>query len=195
MADADPIVEFQRTLERAEARVGDPWDPTACVLSTADADGRPSGRMVLLKGVDARGFVFYTNYGSRKAEQLDENPWAALTFYWAPLDQQVRAEGPVERLPAEESDAYFATRSRGSRIGAWASKQSEPLPSRAHLLGRVAKMEARFAGRDIPRPDFWGGYRLRPQRMEFWWNQLHRLHDRLLYLRDGEGWSRERLYP
>jgi pyridoxamine 5'-phosphate oxidase len=152
--------------------------------------------VVLLKHADEDGFVFYTNYGSRKAQQMEENPRAALCFYWKALDQQVRAEGPVERVSGEESDAYFASRPRGSRIAAWASKQSQELPSRAHLLGRVARLEARFAGRDVPRPDFWGGYRLRPERMEFWWNQLHRLHERLLYTRDREGeWEVQRLYP
>ncbi len=151
--------------------------------------------MVLLKGVDERGFVFYTNYGSRKAAELDANPRAALCFYWPWTGKQFRVEGPVARVPAAESDAYFATRPRASRIGAWASRQSEPLESRARLLARVAKTEARFAGREVPRPDFWGGYRLEPERIEIWHNQLHRLHDRFLYEREGDGWTRRRLFP
>ena len=195
MAHDDPIAEFQDAFADARKRVEAPYDPTACALATADAEGRPSVRLVLLKQVDARGFVFYTNYGSRKAQQLAENPWAALVFHWAPTARQVRVEGRAARVPAEESDAYFASRDHGSRIGAWASKQSQPLPSRAHLVARAAKTEARFAGRPVPRPEFWGGYRLVPERMEFWWNQLHRLHDRLLYTREGGGWRVERLYP
>jgi pyridoxamine 5'-phosphate oxidase len=195
MAHDDPIAEFQDAFADARKRVEAPYDPTACALATADAEGRPSVRLVLLKHVDARGFVFYTNYGSRKAQQLAENPWAALVFHWAPTARQVRAEGRCEKVPPEESDAYFASRDHGSRIGAWASKQSQPLPTRGHLIARVAKAEVRFAGRAVPRPDFWGGYRLVPERMEFWWNQLHRLHDRLLYTRDGDGWTVQRLYP
>jgi pyridoxamine 5'-phosphate oxidase len=195
MAHDDPIAEFRDAFAQAKQRVEPPYDPTACALATADAAGRPSVRVVLLKHVDERGFVFYTNYASRKADQLAENPWAALVFHWAPTARQVRAEGRCEKVPPEESDAYFASRDHGSRIGAWASKQSQPLPSRAHLVARVAKAEVRFAGRAVPRPEFWGGYRLVPERMEFWWNQLHRLHDRLLYTRDGDGWTVQRLYP
>ena len=195
MANDDPIAEFLDAFAAAKARVEPPYDPTACTLATADAAGRPSARVVLLKHADPRGFVFYTNYGSRKARQLAENPWAALTFHWAPLKRQVRVEGKVEKVPAAESDAYFATRNHGSRIGAWASRQSEPLSSRAHLVARVARLEVRFAGGEVPRPEFWGGFRLVPERIEFWWNQLHRLHDRLLYRRDGDGWTVERLYP
>ena len=195
-AGDDPIADFRRLFASALLKVAPPHDPTACVLATADAEGRPSARVVLLKGVDERGFLFFTNYGSRKARQLDENPRAALCFHWAELARQVRAEGDVERLPAAESDAYFAGRPRGSQIGAWASKQSRPLPSRAHLLARVAEAEARFVGHVVQRPDFWGGYLLRPRRVELWWNQLYRLHDRLVYTRrtDG-GWDAERLYP
>lgn len=197
MAKSDPIEEFLDAYARARERIQDPFEYNACTLATADAEGRPSARVVLLKQVDEAGFVFYTNYGSRKAQQLEANPRAALVFYWSVLDRQIRIEGPVERVSAEESDAYFASRSRSSRIGAWASKQSQPLASRAHLVARVARLEARFAGREVPRPEFWGGYRLIPERMEFWWNQLHRLHDRLLYIRDGDGdgWERRRLYP
>ncbi len=191
----DPIAEFARLFADAKAGAGENDDATAVALATADSEGRPSVRMVLLKGVDERGFVFYTNYGSRKAAELDANPWAALCFYWSWTGKQFRVEGPVARVPAAESDAYFATRPRASRIGAWASRQSEPLESRARLLARVAKTEARFAGREVPRPDFWGGYRLEPERIEIWHSQLYRLHDRFLYEREGDGWTRRRLFP
>ena len=196
MADAppDPIAEFLDAL--AQAREKETADATAATLATGDAAGRPSARVVLLKHADPRGFVFYTNYESRKAAQLAANPWAALCFYWTTTGQQVRAEGPVERVSEEESDTYFASRPRGSQIAAWASQQSHALPSRAHLVAQVALHEARFAGRAVPRPDFWGGYRLVPRRMEFWWNRLHRLHDRRLYTRAADGgWAVERLYP
>jgi len=192
-AGADPIAEFQKAFERA--RRSEPGDPTAVTLATATPDGRPSCRVVLLKQVDARGFVFFTNYGSRKARQLEKNPWAALTAYWKSLDMQIRVEGRVERVSDEESDAYFASRPRASQLGAWVSRQSEPLDSRARLVGRFLKLHARYAGRTVPRPEFWGGYRLVPERVELWWNQLHRLHDRLLYTRTAEGWVKERLYP
>jgi len=189
----DPIAAFREALERAGKR--EPVEATSVVLATADGEGRPSARVVLLKGVDERGFVFYTNLGSRKARQLAENPRAALCVYWESIEQQVRVEGPVERVADEEADAYFASRPRMSQIGAWASRQSEPLDSRARLLGRAAAAEARFLGRPVPRPPFWGGYRIVPERIEFWWNQLHRLHDRVLYTREGDGWKVERLYP
>lgn len=196
MQRPDPIAEFQRVFAKAKESEEAPYEATAMMLATADAEGRPSARMVLLKAVDERGFAFYTNFESRKAEQLEANPQAALTWYWATRDLQVRAEGPVTRVPDEEADAYFATRPRGSQLGAWASKQSRPLSSRAKLLARVARVEARHLGREISRPPFWGGYRLAPERMEFWHNRLNRLHDRHLYLRDEEGaWSRQRLYP
>ena len=189
----DPIAAFREALERARKR--EPVEATSVVLATADAEGRPSARVVLLKGVDDRGFVFYTNLGSRKARQLGENPRAALCVYWESIEQQVRVEGPVERVADEEADAYFASRPRMSQIGAWASRQSEPLDSRARLLGRAAEAEVRFIGRPVPRPPFWGGYRIVPERIEFWWNQLHRLHDRVLYTREQDGWKVERLYP
>jgi pyridoxamine 5'-phosphate oxidase len=150
---------------------------------------------VLLKGVDQRGFAFYTNLASRKARELEANPRAALCVYWESIEQQVRVEGRVERVADEEADAYFASRPRMSQIGAWASRQSEPLDSRARLLGRAAQAEAHFLGRAVERPPFWGGYRIIPDRIEFWWNQLHRLHDRVLYTREGDGWKVERLYP
>lgn len=193
MSTSDPIAEFRALLEKAKS--SEAGDATACCLATADTAGRPAARMVLLKGVDEDGFVFFTNYTSRKAEELEANPHAALCFYWSSLDRQVRVEGPVARLPAGESDAYFASRPRGSQIAAWASKQTRPLPSRAELVARVARYEARFLGRQVPRPDFWGGYRLEPRRMEIWHNQLHRLHDRFVYRVGPQGWRRERLYP
>lgn len=189
----DPIAEFAGLFERAK-RVED-GDVTACALATADARGAPAVRMVLLKAFDERGFVFYTNYGSRKALELEVNPKAALCFYWEGLGQQVRIEGAVERVSEEESDAYFARRGRQSRIGAWASKQSQELESRTRLLRRVAEFEMRFAVGSIPRPPFWGGYRICPVRIEFWSNQLHRLHDRRLFTKRADGWRMQRLYP
>ena len=193
MPRADPIAEFRALFDKA-AR-SEPGDATACNLATADAEGRPANRMVLLKGVDERGFVFFTNYGSRKAADLTVNPRAALCFHWHSLGRQVRVEGTVERLPDDESDAYFASRPRASRIAAWASKQSQPLTSRAELVARVARIEARFLGREVPRPEFWGGFLLRPHRIEIWHSQLHRLHDRFVYRHGDTGWTRARLYP
>ena len=193
MSGSDPIAEFSRLLERAKQ--SEAGDATACCLATADRDGRTAARMVLLKGVDERGFAFFTNYTSRKARELEAGPEAALCFYWSSLDRQVRVEGPVARLPEAESDAYFATRPRGSQIAAWASKQTQRLASRAELVARVARYEAKFLGREVPRPEFWGGFRLRPRRMEIWHNQLYRLHDRFEYLATADGWERRRLYP
>ena len=191
--DPDPIARFLAVYERAKKK--DPGDPDRVALATADTEGRPSLRMVLLRGVDERGFVFYTNYGSRKARELDANPVAALCFYWEVIKEQVRVEGTVERISEEESDVYFATRHRGSQLAAWASKQSEPLESWAKLVAAYLKRKVEFAGRDVPRPDFWGGYRLRPGRIEFWSHKSHRMHDRIAYVRDGDGWRTERLYP
>ena len=193
MAAHDPIAEFRELF--GKAKQSEAGDATACCLATADADGRPAARMVLLKGLEGRDFLFFTNYSSRKARELEANPRAALCFYWSSLDRQVRIEGPVERLSTDESDAYFATRPRGSRIAAWASKQTQPLASRADLVARVARYEARFLGREVPRPDFWGGYRLTAQRIEIWHNQLYRLHDRFVYRATADGWDRQRLYP
>lgn len=189
----DPIAEFVGTFEKAKEK--EPGDATACALATADAGGAPSVRMVLLKDVDERGFVFFTNYSSRKARELDQNGRASLCFHWQILRLQVRVEGPVERISDHESDDYFATRSRTSQIGAWASKQSQPLESRKKLLARVVKYEARFALGSVPRPEFWGGYRVVPERIEFWFDQPHRLHDRYLYRLEGGVWIRERLFP
>ncbi len=192
-AAGDPIAEFIELFERAKK--SETSDATAGALATADAGGRPAARMVLLKGVDERGFVFYTNRESRKARDLAANPRAALCFYWPSLHRQVRIEGAVEEVDAAEADAYFAGRPRLSQIGAWTSKQSSPLASRAVLMARFVEMQARFAGRQVPRPPFWGGYRIVPERIEFWCSQLHRLHDRLLWVRKDGGWSRQRLYP
>lgn len=189
----DPIGEFLILYEQAQKAV--PHDPNTMALATATPDGRPSVRMVLFKRVTDRGFVFFTNYRSRKARELETNPRAALCVYWAELGRQVRVEGSVERIPEEESDAYFATRSRGSRIGAWASRQSEPLENRRTLLARVARITAKFLGRSIPRPDFWGGYRIEVERIEFWDHRRHRLHDRRRYDRTADGWEETRIYP
>jgi pyridoxamine 5'-phosphate oxidase len=192
MSDPNPIRQFLAAIERAESHG---IDTTPATLATADARGRPSARMVLLRGVDERGFVFYTNYGSRKAKDLAENPHAALCFHWPTIDEQIRIEGTVERVPDDESDAYFASRPRGSQIGAWASDQSAPLPDRDLLETRVSEAEARFADAEVPRPPFWGGFRLVPQLIEFWYGRPSRLHDRLVYTRNGDTWDTERLYP
>lgn len=189
----DPIAEFQALFARISQDA--PTDPTAMALATADAAGVPSVRMVLLKGVDARGFTFFTNYESRKGHELAQNPRAALCWHWAWLEKQVRAEGAIERLAADESDAYFATRPRGSQLGAWASFQSQPLDSRFALLRRVIATEGRYLGRAIPRPPHWGGYLLRPQAIEFWQGKKSRLHERRRFeLHDG-AWRCDRLSP
>lgn len=190
---ADPVDQFRLWLE--QVRAVDPIEFTAMTLATADREGRPSARVVLLKGVDERGFVFYTNYESRKARELAENPRAALVFYWAVLDRQVRIEGRVERTTREESEAYFASRPLGSRLGAWASPQSRVIADRQDLERRVLEAEARF-GEAVPLPDTWGGFRLRHEAVEFWQGRLSRLHDRLCYIRLPEGgWRIERLAP
>ena len=171
--------------------------PEAMTLSTSTPDGFPSSRMVLLKSFDPRGFVFFTNYASRKARELEENPRAALLFHWGVLERQVRVEGTVGRIPVEESAAYFASRGRGSQLGAWASRQSAELPRRADLEERLAELKRRFQGKDVPLPPFWGGYRLVPRAVEFWQGRADRLHDRLRFAREGQAdpWKVTRLYP
>ena len=193
MAELDPLGEFQTLFARVSQDA--PTDPTAMTLATADATGAPSARMVLLKGVDARGFQFFTNYDSRKGRELTENPRAALCWHWAWLEMQVRAEGTIERLGAAESDAYFATRPRGSQLGAWASYQSQPLDSRFALLRRVIATEGRYLGRAIPRPPHWGGFLLRPHAIEFWQGKKSRLHERRRFTLDAGAWRCERLSP
>ena len=164
-------------------------------LATVSADGKPSGRIVLLRGVDERGFAFYTNYNSRKSRELEATPHAALTFFWLGLERQVRIEGEVSRVSAEESDAYFQSRARGSQIGALASPQSELLENREVLEENVRKITATFEGKEIPRPSHWGGYRVKPKRIEFWDNRTNRLHDRIVYVANDNGWMVERLAP
>jgi pyridoxamine 5'-phosphate oxidase len=193
---SDPIARFLALLDEAR-RVGRERlpEPTAFALATVGTDGRPSVRMVLLKDATTTGFVFYTNYGSRKGRDLLARPTAALCFHWQPLDRQVRVEGDVERVSDEEADAYFATRARGSQLGAWASRQSEPMVDPAELSRRLAEVEARLAGRSVPRPPYWSGFRLVPDRVEFWIGQPSRLHVRHLYSRDGADWRVQTLYP
>ena len=189
----DPIAQFQAWLDDAIAAKL-PL-PEAMTLATATPDGKPSARMVLLKQVDEDGFVFFTNYNSAKAEQLDSNPYAALVFYWARLDRQVRVEGSVVRTSAQESRDYFRTRPRESQIGAWASAQSEVISGREVLEQRARELEDLYSGREIDCPEHWGGYRLRPERIEFWKSRVGRLHDRILYERDSTGWVISRLAP
>jgi pyridoxamine 5'-phosphate oxidase len=215
--DADPIVQFKRWFDQASgARASgsvrrffvklyksllliqntEQVDVNAMTLATVDAQGRPSARIVLLKGVDDRGFTFYTNYESRKGRELAQNPEAALVFYWPDLQRQVCVAGRVSQLPAAESDAYFKSRPRGSRIGAWASKQSEAVADRAELDARWQEFETRYPGREVPRPPHWGGYVLSPARIEFWQGRPNRLHDRFRYLRQTDRtWKIERLSP
>jgi pyridoxamine 5'-phosphate oxidase len=191
--DRDPIRQFQTWLNGAFAAKL-PL-PEAMTLATATSDGRPSARMVLLKQVDHEGFVFFTNYNSSKARQLDANPNAALVFYWVLLDRQVRVEGTITRTSAEESREYFATRPRESQIGAWASQQSEAIATRAVLEERAAELEKQYGDREIDCPEHWGGYRLKPERIEFWKSRIGRLHDRILYQREGDAWTITRLAP
>jgi pyridoxamine 5'-phosphate oxidase len=191
---ADPLARFEAWM--AEAARSEPNDPNAVCLATATPEGRPSARMVLLKGVDERGFVFYTNLESRKGEELAANPQAALCFHWKSLQRSVRVEGEVERVSDAEADAYYASRARGSRIGAWASRQSRPLEGRFALEKAVAEHTMRFGLGEIPRPPFWSGFRVLPRRIEFWRDMPFRLHDRQVFHRDEAGaWRLEALYP
>ncbi|MBI1872271.1 MAG: pyridoxamine 5'-phosphate oxidase [Acidobacteria bacterium] len=192
MSLADPISEFLAAAERARTHS---IDIAPAALATSSPDGRPSIRIVLVRHIDDRGFVFYTNYTSRKARELADNPFASLCFFWPALEEQIRVEGPVTKVSEAESDRYFATRPRGGQLGAWASEQSALLPSREALEARFQDMDKRFTGRVVPRPPFWGGYRLAPARVEFWHGRADRLHDRIVYVKDGPGWRIERLYP
>ncbi len=189
----DPIPTFHAWLD--EAAASEPRDPTAAALATVGEDGMPSVRMVLLKDASAAGFVFYTNYQSRKGRQLLAHPKAALVFYWKSLDRQVRVEGAVEQVDAADADAYFASRPRESRIGAWASQQSRPLEGRFELEKRVVEFGLKYAIGEVPRPPYWSGFRVVPRMIEFWRGSAFRLHDRLVYHRVGAGWRSERLYP
>jgi pyridoxamine 5'-phosphate oxidase len=191
--DPDPVAEFGRWL--SEAFGAGIQNADACALATVGGDRRPSVRFVLCKAADARGFVFFTNTESRKAGELAENPEAALAFYWTPLGRQVRVTGRVESVGRDEADAYFRTRPLGSRLGAWASPQSRPLASRDELEGLLGEIEARFDGQEPPLPPHWGGYRVVPREIELWEHRDDRLHDRVRYLPDGDGWRRERLAP
>jgi pyridoxamine 5'-phosphate oxidase len=189
----DPLELFDAWSD--EARKSEPNDFNAMALATVDADGQPSVRMVLLKGHDARGFVFYTNLEGRKARELIDTPKAALLFHWKSLRRQIRIEGPVSGVATNEANAYFATRGRDSQLGAWASDQSQPLPSRGVFEDRFAEMQARFEGGDVPRPPHWSGFRVTPQRIEFWQDRAHRLHERRLFTRTDTGWTEGLLYP
>jgi pyridoxamine 5'-phosphate oxidase len=189
----DPFALFDEWF--AEARTSEPNDPEAMALATANHAGMPSVRMVLLKGHGPSGFIVYTNEQSEKGRELEENPSAALLFHWKSLRRQVRIEGTVERVGNDEADAYFATRSRDSQLGAWASDQSRPLENRAVFEARYDEMKQRFEGQPVPRPPHWGGYRVAPERIEFWSDRPHRLHERRLFTKSGPDWSEGLLYP
>ena len=189
----DPLALFDTWF--AEARASEPNDPDAMALATSDAQGRPSVRMVLLKGHDDRGFMFYTNLDSRKGDELAANSQASLLFHWKSIRRQVRIEGPVEKVGDAEADTYYASRSRDSQLGAWASDQSRPLPDRATFEARFENMRAKFDGGDVPRPPRWSGFRVIPRAIEFWSDRAHRLHERRLFTRTGDTWTEGLLYP
>lgn len=190
---SEALARFGELLDAASAT--DLREPTAMMLATADADGRPSARTMLLKRFDEQGFVFFTNSHSRKGRDLDENPWASLCFFWQSLMQQVRIEGPVVPISADESDSYWHTRTRDSQLGAWASQQSDPLEDHKLLEHEVSKYQARFLNQPVPRPPHWFGYRVIPERIEFWKSGWHRLHERVLYEKVPDGWSKTLLFP
>jgi pyridoxamine 5'-phosphate oxidase len=193
-AASGPIEQFRNWFD--EALAADLHEPNAMTLATATPDGRPSARVVLLKGLDERGFVFYTSYEGRKGGELETNPYCALVFYWGELERQVRVEGRASRVSEDESDEYFGSRPPGSQLGAWASEQSRPVEGRGALEERLRGLEAQYEGREVPRPPFWGGYRVEPEVVEFWQGRENRLHDRLVYRRSDNGeWGRERLQP
>jgi pyridoxamine 5'-phosphate oxidase len=192
-AALEPFAQFGRWFD--DARAGEILEPHAMTLATADAHGRPSARVVLLRGWDERGFVFFTNYDSRKGREIAADPFAALLFFWDRLERQVRIEGPIAPVDAAQSDAYFARRPRGHQLSAWASAQSGIVAGRAELERAMTEAERRFDGGDVPRPPYWGGYRVVPERMEFWQGRPNRVHDRLVYERVEEGWTRGRLAP
>ncbi len=194
-APADPYALFGQWFEEAVRTEQPPVEANACWLATVDGEGQPHCRVLLLKGVDAQGFVFYTNYDSAKGQQLAAQPRAAMTFFWPALERQVRIEGLVEQVSAEESDAYYRVRPLGSRLGAWASPQSQVIANRYELEQRLTEVQQRFIDGEPSRPPFWGGYRLKPQRIEFWQGRSSRLHDRLDYQRTEDGWQRQRLAP
>ena len=189
----DPIEQFRRWFD--EALAANLHEPNAMTVATVGRGGRPSARVVLLKGFDERGFVFYTNYEGRKGREIEESPYCALLFYWGELERQVRIEGRASRVPDEESDAYYGSRPLGSRLGAWASAQSREVEGREALEERLRSLEAEHEGRPVSRPPFWGGYRVEPEAVEFWQGRENRLHDRLVYRRAGDGWEVVRLQP
>ncbi len=191
--NSDPLAQFKKWFAQARA-VGLPL-PESFMLATATRDGKPSARMILLKGVDKGGFVFYTNYESRKADELASNPQASAVFHWNELFRQIRIEGRIEKVSPAESEKYFHSRARGSQIGAWASRQSTVIPTRADLEKQVSEIKGRYRGQQVPLPPFWGGYRIMPDRIEFWQGRPDRLHDRFVYAKDGQGWKISRLSP